>query len=55
MNFVDFLAPMLRNARYTTYTTNSSRPKSFDFYCKQYITWEYPEILAQKIMYQYLI
>ena len=39
----------------TTYTTDISRPKCVYFSCNQYIISEYPDILAQKNMHQYLI
>ena len=32
-----------------TYTTDTSRPKSVDFSCKEYIIWEYSHILIQKL------
>ena len=38
-----------------TYTTDTSRTKCVDFSCKQYIIWEYLDILTQKIMHEYLI
>ena len=31
-----------------TYTTDTSRPKSVYFCCKQYIIWEYPDIYRKK-------
>ena len=48
----DFLG--LKSAN-TTYNTDISRPKCVDFSCNQYIISEYPDILAQKNMHQYLI
>ena len=32
------------------YTTDTSRPDCFDFPFKQYITWEYLDVLTQNFM-----
>ena len=38
-----------------TYTTGISRPKCVDFFCKQYMIWEYSDILTEKIMHEHLV